>query len=343
MQLDLCLDPYLSSEELTHLGLLAESLGFRALWVPSGDDVRDPFSTFVELARASSTLRLGVMALSPFEMHPFRIATSVLSLNEISNGRMEIALGGGNDVAQTLGLQIERPVGHLAECCKIVTGMAASRPFSFDGEFYRIGRYDPPWVKAPAPSIQACAMGPQMVRMASRLADGVIFSDFTPSLVEERISWIRDVRDEHGLDRKFTTTTYLAVSLADDLNLARQRSRSLIYWRALWRDYVTDQFLNKEEQGILKQHMEDLFKLTLSNGAVSEVPGVPTDLLNCCVEHLTATTTFEQLDQVVDEIKAFRAAGIDRVMLAVDFEKERTIRALGEHVLPLFSCHAPQL
>jgi 5,10-methylenetetrahydromethanopterin reductase len=342
MDIDLCLDPYLPSETMTELGLLAESLGFRAVWTPSGDDVRDAFATFADLASRSTRIRIGVMALSPFEMHPFRIGTSLLTLNEMSRGRAEIAVGAGHDVAEGLGLEISRPVAHLRECLEILHGMGHSRPFTYPGELYRLNSYNPPWIHAPAPPIYACAMGPQMLRMASTAADGVLFSDFTPPLVHDRLALITSQLNRIGRpSRGFHTSTYLAVSLADTEEQARLRARSLIYWRALWRRDVTEEFLDDQQHQLLADHMAKLHAMAVA-GHFSSIPGVPDSLIDRCVDRLTVVATFHDPTPLMQRLAMFYEAGIGRVMLGIDHEPERTIHAIGRDVLPHLHPQTPE-
>ena len=38
---------------------------------------------------------MGPVALSPFELHPLKMANALLTLNEISGGRANLVIGGG--------------------------------------------------------------------------------------------------------------------------------------------------------------------------------------------------------------------------------------------------------
>lgn len=68
--------------------------------------------------------------------------------------------------------------------------------------------------------------------------------------------------------------------------------------------------LTREEQGIIHNNLDNLFKMALTNATVSKIPSVPTELLDTCVKQLTTTSTFDQLDHLIDELKAFRSAGV---------------------------------
>ncbi len=110
MDIDIVLDSQLPSARLTELGLLAEQHGIHAVWCASYLDGRDPFGNLAELARASSRIRLGPIALSPYELHPFRIAMALLTLNELCPGRAQAIIGGGGEVVMALEIPRDRRV-----------------------------------------------------------------------------------------------------------------------------------------------------------------------------------------------------------------------------------------
>jgi alkanesulfonate monooxygenase SsuD/methylene tetrahydromethanopterin reductase-like flavin-dependent oxidoreductase (luciferase family) len=66
MQLDIILEADLNAQEVKELGLLAEEYGFRALWTQNYARARDAFMIAVPLALASKSIRVGVLAVSPY-------------------------------------------------------------------------------------------------------------------------------------------------------------------------------------------------------------------------------------------------------------------------------------
>ena len=40
-------------------------------------------------------MRMGPVAISPFELHPLKMANQLLTLNEFAGGRANIVVGGG--------------------------------------------------------------------------------------------------------------------------------------------------------------------------------------------------------------------------------------------------------
>ena len=81
MRIDVILDPDLSPQEVTELGLLAEKVGLGAVWTSNYPHSRDPFINLCPLALASSRIRLGPLVVTPYELHPYKISKALGSLN----------------------------------------------------------------------------------------------------------------------------------------------------------------------------------------------------------------------------------------------------------------------
>ena len=122
MNFDVILDPDTPPDEVCRLGLLAESYGLHAVWVSNYPSSRDPFINLCPLALASSTIRLGPLVVTPYEMHPYKIAKALASLNELCGGRANILTGGPTGVNATMGADFSRMVGRTRECVEIIKG-----------------------------------------------------------------------------------------------------------------------------------------------------------------------------------------------------------------------------
>jgi 5,10-methylenetetrahydromethanopterin reductase len=108
MKIDIALEPNASADEFARLGKLAEDYDLGTVWTANILSSRDPFLCFSVLARESHKIRMGPMAISPFEMHPIRMANLVFALNEISHGRTDIVVGGGGGTTIALKLKLDR-------------------------------------------------------------------------------------------------------------------------------------------------------------------------------------------------------------------------------------------
>ena len=148
MDIDLILDARARPAELAELGELAEQSGFGGIWVSSLLDGRDPFANLVPLAMATRRISLGAVAVNPWDMHPVKICSALHTLNEISEGRARIVIGGGGEALQSLGLKPERRVRAVRECVEIIRGASTGERFSYTGEIYQVQGYELGWLKS---------------------------------------------------------------------------------------------------------------------------------------------------------------------------------------------------
>lgn len=333
MDIDVILDSQLPPSELTELGLLAERVGLRTVWLANMLDGRDPFVSLAGLAARSSRIRLAPMALNAYEMHPFRIGLSLLTLNELCGGRAQAMIGGGGEPVMALGIPFRRRVRHVRECVEIVRGMVTARPFTYEGELFRIAGYDPAWITAPAPPLYVGANRPQMLQMAARVADGVILSDLTPSLARGAIQALQGHMQAANRDPgTLRVSNFLAWYVYDDPAEARHEARRWIGFRALFRRYLTQEFLGDDEFQLLLAHMPAIYAMGPRNE--DSVEGLPDDVLDRCVDRLTLTGGVADLDRIVERLLEYRALGLTEVCIELKKHQAHGIRLLGERVLP---------
>ena len=114
MRIDIIIESDKSAEEFTRLSQLAEDYGLGGIWVANNSNGRDPFVNFTPFAMQSNRIAMGPIAISPFELHPLKMAMSLLSLNEIAKGRAQIVVGGGGGVA-VLGERLAEPFPPVIE------------------------------------------------------------------------------------------------------------------------------------------------------------------------------------------------------------------------------------
>jgi 5,10-methylenetetrahydromethanopterin reductase len=188
MDIEIILDPNLTPEQVAEIAMAAEKGGVRTLWHGNMHSTWDAFVALVPAAMATSKIRLGTLAISPYEMHPLKIANAILSLNEIAKGRAIVAIGGGGAVMSATskdGVRLDfrkmRVVRGVREAVEIVKAASSGKLMKgYDGELFSItmpSRRD--WLKSEPPKVYTCSDGPQMTRMGARVADGMMFGDLT--------------------------------------------------------------------------------------------------------------------------------------------------------------------
>ena len=128
MDIDIILEPDVTPAQVAEIGVEAERLGIRALWSSNYHSQYDAFLSLAPVAAATSKLIIGPLAVSPWEMHPLKMATAILTLNEMADGRAMIAVSAGGGPLGAIGWKASNdgPVCHpKTRSCGSVSQTAA--------------------------------------------------------------------------------------------------------------------------------------------------------------------------------------------------------------------------
>ena len=333
MNIDVVLNALSTPDELARLAAQAESCGVGGVWTASYLASRDPWSNLVAAAQATKKITLGAIAVNPYDTHPVRIATGLLTLNEYAEGRARIVVGGGGEALQALGIKPTRRVRAVGECVQILKAVTPGIPYSFDGQIHRVQNYNPFWARAPKPPVYVAVNKPQMLRMAARLGDGIMLSDLTPSICSERIGWVRDHLCEFGRTADpFRFYNFVAWHVYADRQRAIREAKMWLGYRGLFRRWVLNTFMTDADYDVIESHKAEIYGMVPTK--TWSVPGVPDALLDSCVENLTLAGTPAEIPRFVAHLKEMRDAGCTDIVLELHDEPTEGIRLIGEHVIP---------
>ena len=333
MRIDIILEPDQTAEDFARLGALAEAAGIGGVWVPNNNNNRDPFVNFAALALQSKRIRMGAIAVSPFELHPYKMALSLLTLNELAGGRAQIVVGAGGGTVQAMGKQPERPVRAVREAIEILCEASRGERFKYPGEIYTVNWMNTTWAQSSAPGIYAGANGPQMLAMAARVAPGIMVSDFTP----DRVSWAREITDpvlhEHGRDpAALPFNNFWAWHVKEDPEAARREARPWLCVRGtIYPKYIRD-VVDEDEAQVVLEHLPSFAKAYYSR--TPEIEGVPDSIVNKIIDHSVSASPLDQIEREVERFRRFRAAGLTQIALRLYDDPEFSIRTIGEHIVP---------
>ena len=332
MQIHLILDPRLPPRRLAQLGALAEQHGIAGVWVSSLLGATDPFVGFVPLALATQRLRMGPIAVNPFDTHPARIATALLTLNEIAAGRTQIVIGGGAEALAGLGIKPEKRVLAVRECVELLRMASSGKRGDFDGKLYRATGFGCEWVTAPAPPIWIGANGPQMLSMAAQTADGIMVSDLPQPVLGQAIAGANKTRAAKlPSAAPLQFSNFVAWHVYEDLERARLEARRWLAYRGLNRRWVCTTFMSDSEFDLIETRMPDFYKMAHGGG---DIEGVPPALLDLLIDKLTLTGQPSRLEIVLQHLDELRAAGLTQVALRLYADPEASIALIGQRVLP---------
>ena len=159
----------LPAERFVRLAVLAEEAGFDQIWVSNDLFWQSAPVLLAAAARATSRIMLGAGVFNPVSMHPAEIAMAAASLQEVSGGRFCLGIGAGADrFLDWAGLKADRPVARteraITELRALLSG-DAPHGWAAEGRLRMVPRTVPIYVGA---------MGPRMLQLAGRLADGAL-------------------------------------------------------------------------------------------------------------------------------------------------------------------------
>ena len=333
MRIDIILESNNPPERVLELGRLAEEAGLGGVWVSNMNDARDPFINFVPLAMQTERIRLGPIAVSPFELHPLKMASSLMTLNEVAHGRAQIVVGAGGGTATAMGQKPVRVVRAVRECVEILKAAATGKPVSYHGEIYDVHWYNPSWIEHTAPRIYVGANGPQMLRAAARYADGIMVSDFTI----DRVRWAREIIDaslsEAGRSvATFPVNNFWAWHVTEDAAAARREARIWLAVRGtIYPEYIGD-ILDEAEAQIVNNNIQSFIRAY--HQKTDRIEGVPDAIVDRIVDACTSASSVADLDYEIERLQQFKAAGLTEIALRLYDDPAASIRLIGERVVP---------
>ncbi|MYS24959.1 Luciferase-like monooxygenase [Streptomyces sp. DvalAA-14] len=178
----------------------AEGLGFHAAYTYDHLSWRVPFRdgpwfgavpTLTAAAGVTSTMRLGTLVTSPNFRHPVPFAKELMTLDDVSDGRLTLGIGAGGTGfdAEVLGQQPWSPkerADRFAEFVELLDRLLTQGDSSFDGTFYSAveARNIPGCVQSPRLPFAVAATGPRGMRLAAKYGQAWVTTG-DPSVFEE--------------------------------------------------------------------------------------------------------------------------------------------------------------
>ena len=219
-----------------------EALGFSTLFVPDHfDEGLGPIAAMATAAAATTTLVVGALVLDCDFRHPAVLARELATIDQLSEGRLEVGLGAGwkrLDYDRS-GIPMDAPrvrVDRMIEHTRVLKALFRDEPVTFAGEHYRIG--DLPGTPAPhrpgGPPVLIGGGARRVLRFAGANADivGVNASihsgeidadaahDGLPERIDEKVEFVREGAGDRFDDLELNAWLAVADVTDDAKNVA---------------------------------------------------------------------------------------------------------------------------
>ena len=349
MDIELIVGNEMHPQALAEFAVAAEQAGVRTLWNSNITDAYDPFMALVPAAQATSRIRLGPLALSPYEMHPLKIAYALSTLNELSDGRAQIGIGGGgamalwmrNDTANaSLDFSKMRIVRGVREAAEIIYRVTSGGFWpAYAGEIFTINRpFNTTFVKAPRPLILTCSMGPQMLRMGGRIADGLQVGDVTADRVAEVIPHI-----ERGLAQReypaedFRIGNFWAWHIKPNSEVSMHEARRKLFARAevIPPNIGLDHLFEPDEAQIVRDNFRSFMMAEITGSG--EIKDVPPEIVEKLIDNVCSAGDLNDIDREIERFKRMEQGGITDLAIRVFDDPFDSLEVLAERVIPHFA------
>lgn len=307
----------------------AEAAGFDVLTVFGDLMYQPPIFPLLEMAGATSRVRLGPACLNPYSMAPYEIAGQIAALDLASHGRAYLGLARGTWLG-AVGLQQPRPLTALAETAEVVARLLRGDRSAYTGRMHSLAadtvlRYS---LSRPAVPLLIGAWGEQGVALAGRIAEEIkVGGSANPDMVPVIRSRLQVGASRAGRSVDGIGIVLGAVTVVDtDGEAARAKARTEV---AMYLAVVAD--LDPT--------------VSLPDGLVAEVGSlvgagrdadagklIPDDVLDRFAFSGTPEQVAAQAQKLID-------AGVRRVEFGTPhgLTDDRGVELLGTEVLPLLS------
>ncbi len=334
MKIDIILEPDVTPDQLKELGLLAERHGINRIWIQNYSAARDGFMSLVPLAIASKKIKIGVMVVSPWEMHPLKMANAVLTLNEYCGGRATLCVGGGAEWNGVMCIPIERRVRAVRETVELLKTACRDRVVAnYQGEMYKAGYFTAKWATDEPPLIYAGAGQEQMIRMSTKKADGIVLSDAVPKFAVKALEFVKETLPEREATvGPFRVSNFWAWHVKEDREAALKECRRELVIRSWLSAHHINSFMSDEDIDFIQANKKAF--ISAYRDRSGEIKDVPQRIIDELIEGITTTGDLTEMDKHLARLREFKDAGLDELALRLHDDPADAIEMIGEHVVP---------
>jgi len=152
----------------------AEQRGFASFWLPHIFGL-DAVTTAALVGSEVPRIELGTAVVPTFPRHPTALAQQALTAAAATGGRFTLGIGLSHRIVieDLFGLSYERPARHMREYLEVLAPLLRGEPAKHEGEVYRVN-VGVEVADAGRVPLLVAALGPAMLGIAGRLADGTI-------------------------------------------------------------------------------------------------------------------------------------------------------------------------
>jgi 5,10-methylenetetrahydromethanopterin reductase len=170
-------DGFSSTAEMLEVCREAELAGASSLWFAQHMGYRDALIWATAAASVTERATLVPTAISPYLWPPLPVAMAISTLGEFAQGRVILNVSIGNilNLAES-GIEPVKPIRIMREYVAALRALWAGKPVSHEGELHKLRGAKMVFDQGRQYPIYVASTGPQMLKLAGEIADGVLLS-----------------------------------------------------------------------------------------------------------------------------------------------------------------------
>jgi probable F420-dependent oxidoreductase len=265
----------------------AEDLGYESAWVQEqivgAVPILEPLTLLTYAAALTRRLRLGTSVMLTVLRNPIQLAKSVTSLDQLSQGRLIVGVGIGNQRPEdaAFGIPLGRRARRFVEGIEVMKALWTQPSVKFVGEFWTLDgiSQEPRPVQQPHPPLWFGAREPAALRRAVRLGNGWMGAGSSSAAdFQAQYQTIRAFLDETKRDPA-TFTISKRVYIAVDADKSRAEERLRTWFGVRYRN-------------------ADMASRVAVWGGVSECLDRLAEIVGYGAEHLLLNTAFDHMEHL---------------------------------------------
>jgi probable F420-dependent oxidoreductase len=304
----------------------AEANGFAYGWLFDSHVLwREAYVLLTLMGQASKQLRLGTCVTNPATREPSVTASALATLNDLTDGRMDLGIGRGDSARRVLG-KPPTTMKTLEEAITVIRDLVEGRSVTFEGTELQL-----PWTGSWQLPVWVAGYGPMAIAMTGRVAEGLILQLADPDLIRFFVGQLREAESAAGKPPGSVKVQAAAPAHIGPRELGRERTR---WFPALVSNHVVD-LVNKYPR---EQLPEALTGYIRNREGYDYHHHAEVGSSNAAFVGDDVTDRFCVLGEPADHVEKLHAladAGVDQFNIyLMNGDEEAQLDAYGREVIP---------
>jgi 5,10-methylenetetrahydromethanopterin reductase len=221
----------LTYEDALSCATRADQAGLDSVWMPENAGTWDAMLVLAALARATTNVRLATGVLPIPSRNPLQTVMAACTLDLISDGRFILGLGAGNTASlKKMGLESDGlPLRRMREFIDVCRKGIHDGEVTYSGRIYSVPEFSQTSRRRDAHvPIYVGVHLSGMLRLAGRIADGVVMNMIAPEDVRKACQLMQRPNNRTQRDRPLEVASYVMTCVGDDDEAALLAAKSVV-------------------------------------------------------------------------------------------------------------------